>query len=134
MKNIGDPAEFLKVYDIDKEEALTAAAMARGQTPEGFGEMAKSTDIRAGDDPFDPFTAFFDDDEPYMGETVEDVAGFMPTLFPDDLSYFKEVVEHPRAGGEAVKASFDPEEGRVDLTRPRISSSVSGFCLARSAP
>ncbi len=58
MKNIGDPAEFLKVYDIDKEEALTAAAMARRQTPEGFGEMAKSTDIRAGDDPFHPFTAF----------------------------------------------------------------------------
>ncbi len=66
---------------------------------------------------------------------MEDVASFMPTLFPDDLSCFKEVVEHPRAGAEDVKANFDLEEGRVNLTAPHETIFIlSGLIPNRKGP
>jgi len=34
VKNIGDPAEFMGVYDIEEEENITAKAIEYGQSPE----------------------------------------------------------------------------------------------------
>ncbi|MCP4693651.1 MAG: DEAD/DEAH box helicase, partial [Desulfobacterales bacterium] len=117
VKNIGDSAEFLNVHDVDEEERIVADAMARGWTPEQFEAMA-GRPPGGEEEAFDPFTALFDEDEPPVGETVVGSAGFMPSLFSDDLSYFKEVVEHLRARGETIKAIFDPADKRVDLTAP----------------
>ncbi|MCP4688791.1 MAG: DEAD/DEAH box helicase, partial [Desulfobacterales bacterium] len=116
VKNIGDSAEFLNVHNVEAEERIVADAMARGLTPEQFEATVGGPPD--GGEAFDPFTALFDGDEPPVGETVEGSRGVAPSLFSDDLCYFKEVVAHLRAKGEAVQAIFDMDEKRVDLVAP----------------
>ena len=60
VKNIGDPAEFMGVYDIDEEERITANAIEKGQTPEEFEASATLGDG-------DPLSILFGDEEPPKG-------------------------------------------------------------------
>ena len=38
VKNIGDPAALMGVYDIDFEEDITAPVIEEGQSPEAFNQ------------------------------------------------------------------------------------------------
>lgn len=108
VKNIGDPAEFMGVYDIDTEERITADAIEAGRTPEEFEASAA-----AGGE--DPLSILFGDAEPPMGQAAETACFSMPSLFDDDFAYARAAVDYLRQAG-AVHADIYPNEKRIDLT------------------
>jgi superfamily II DNA or RNA helicase len=108
VKNIGDPAEFMGVYDIDSEERITASAMERGQTPEEFEETAATRDD-------DPLSILFGDEEPPKGDEADAARLSMPSLFADDFAYAEAAIGYLRNAG-AVGADIYPKEKRIDLT------------------
>jgi len=82
-KNIGDPSAFMQVYDIDQEEAITAAAIETGKSAEDFDrELEASLD----DDPL--AILMRDDDRPTGGNPLDHVQD-MPSIFADDYAYVK---------------------------------------------
>jgi superfamily II DNA or RNA helicase len=110
VRNIGDPASFMGVYDIDEEERITAAAMERGQTPEAFeSELQQST--------FDPLAAIMGIGAPPASKNAEDKTRSMPSLFANDFDYTKAAIHYLRSF-TAIRAEFYPDEQRVDLTPP----------------
>jgi len=111
VKNIGDPAEFYGVYDIDEEESITATAMETGQSPESF-------EAAIADKGLDPLAILFGNDEPPKGEEAGTKTRSMPTLFPDTYSYMKASIDHlgQNLSGQAV---FYPDEQRIDMAAPR---------------
>ncbi len=109
VKNIGDPAEFLKVYDIDSEEALVARAIGAGQTPEEFvSSIATSTEL-------DPLAILFGDaDDEDTGSQPVPTANQL-SLFKDNFSYSQAAIEFLRSSSK-IQASFDAAQRRIDLT------------------
>ena len=108
VKNIGDPAEFMRVYDVDGEESLVAEAIGKGQTPEEFVSTLSQ------DREFDPLAILFGESEP------EDLDRPVPTarhlsLFKDNFSYSQAAIEFMRSS-TSIQASFDPKAKRIDLT------------------
>ena len=108
VKNIGDPAEFMRVYDVDGEESLVAEAIGKGQTPEEFVSTLSQ------DREFDPLAILFGESEP------EDLDSPVPTarhlsLFKDNFSYSQAAIEFMRSS-TIIQASFDPKAKRIDLT------------------
>ncbi|MDA3791209.1 MAG: helicase-related protein, partial [Desulfobacula sp.] len=110
VKNIGDPAEFYGVYDIDEEESITAKAMETGQSPESFESSITNRAV-------DPLAILFGEDQPSKGEDVEAKTLSMPTLFPDTYSYMKASITHLRQY-QSIQAAFYPDEKRIDMTAP----------------
>ncbi|MFH1953318.1 MAG: DEAD/DEAH box helicase [Pseudomonadota bacterium] len=110
VRNIGDPAAFMGVYDIDLEENLTAAAMEKGQSPDEF--EAAVTEAA-----FDPLAALLGQTGPPAGETAHSMQGAMPSLFKDDYDYFKAAVQYLKQGLK-IQVAFYEDEQRIDLTAP----------------
>ncbi|RKZ05721.1 ATP-dependent helicase, partial [Candidatus Fermentibacteria bacterium] len=76
VKNIGDPASFMHVYDIDEEEKITARAIEEGKTAEDFEEEQERKLIE-----FDPLEILLGHDPPPVGERAHEKTGSLPTLF-----------------------------------------------------
>lgn len=108
VKNIGDPAEFMGVYDIDEEERITAGAIEKGQTPEQFEASATS-----GKD--DPLSILFGNDEAPRGQDAESTCFCMPSLFKDDYTYVEAAIGYLRQSA-AIQADMYPNEKRIDIT------------------
>ncbi len=106
VRNIGDPAEFMGVYDIDEEEGITAEAMEKGMAPEEFeASMARDDDM---------LSILFGEDDPPDGRQAESSRMNMPSLFPDDYSYASKALEFLKKKG-AVQFDQYPDERRIDL-------------------
>lgn len=110
VRNIGDPAAFMGVYDIDEEETLTAAAMEKGQSPEEFESAVEKA-------AFDPLAALLGESDPPTGETVRTMKSAMPSLFADDYVYLKAAIEHLKKALK-IQVAFYEDEQRIDLTAP----------------
>ncbi|MDZ7697622.1 MAG: DEAD/DEAH box helicase [Deltaproteobacteria bacterium] len=110
VKNIGDPAAFMGVYDIDEEETLTASAIEQGQSPEEFESTVEES-------AFDPLAALLGDSQPPAGEAVPQNTSTMPSLFPDEYAYLKAALEHLKKAARMQVAFYDDEK-RIDLTAP----------------
>jgi superfamily II DNA or RNA helicase len=108
VKNIGDPAEFMGVYDINEEERITASAIEKGQTAEEFEVSAAS----GGDD---PLSILFGDADPPKGPEGSTVCRCMPSLFNDDYAYVELGIRYLRQFGP-IQADLYPDEKRIDLT------------------
>jgi SNF2 family DNA or RNA helicase len=110
VRNIGDPASFMGVFDIDEEERITAGAMERGQTPEVFeSELQQSA--------FDPLAAIMGIGAPPVGKHSMDKTQSMPSLFSNDFDYTMAAINYLRSFTD-IQAEFYPDEQRVDLTPP----------------
>jgi len=109
VKNIGDPAEFYGVYDIDEEESITAKAMETGRSPKSFEASIANKGL-------DPLAILFGDDQPPTGEDAKVKTLSMPSLFPDNYSYIKASITH--LGRQNFQAAFYPDEKRIDMTAP----------------
>jgi len=108
VKNIGDPAEFMGVYDIQTEEDITAEAMEAGETPEEFEKSITSKGE-------DPLAILFGKEEPPKGQEVEGAKRSMPSLFADDYVYVKTAFDYLRSRA-SLKTVFYDHDRRVDLT------------------
>ncbi len=136
VKNIGDPAEFFKVYDIEEEEKITARAMEEEKT---LDEIKESTAYD-----FDPFSLWGDEDEEPVNENdsrqggcensmtqegsqkesaqgneedSEEKTATMLSLYRDDYTYFKKIVEYMKHQGETIPCDFYDDEKRVDIVK-----------------
>ncbi len=110
VKNIGDPAEFMGVYDIDEEENITSKAIEKGQSPEEFEDSVTNKTI-------DPLAILFGNDQPPSGEEADTKTLTMPALFPDDYTYLNASIAYLRHMG-GIQATSYPEDQRIDLTAP----------------
>ena len=108
VKNIGDPAEFMGVYDIDEEERITASAIEKGQSPEEF----EATAADGGDD---PLSILFGDTDPPRGQDATAASFCMPSLFKDEYTYAESAIQYLRQF-DAIQADLYPGERRIDLT------------------
>lgn len=111
VENIGDPSTLMGVFDIDKQEQLTARAIETGQTVEQFEHTMKEA-------AFDPLAHL-------LGEDLEETSTVnssvrpktMPSVFTSDYHYLETAIDYLR-GTVPLKADFYPVEQRVDLIAP----------------
>jgi len=110
VKNIGDPAEFMGVYDIDEEENITSKAIEKGQSPEEFEDSVTNKAI-------DPLAILFGNDQSPSGEEADTKTLTMSSLFPDDYTYLNASIAYLRHMG-GIQATSYPDDQRIDLTAP----------------
>jgi superfamily II DNA or RNA helicase len=109
-RNIGDPSAFMKVYDIDREEDITATAMENRESAEAFdAELDDNLDD-------DPLAILMGGDEPEAGDSALDNLESMPSLYANDHEYAKEALELVR-DAHNLQVSFDGD-GSINLTVP----------------
>lgn len=113
VRNIGDPSALMGVYDIDKEERITAGAMEQGKSDAAF-EADLDRTARAA---FDPLKIL-------MGDTLAPAAAAhdtdekirqLPSLYEDDFHYLKDAVDYLKQK-HPLQAEFVTEKKQVDLT------------------
>jgi hypothetical protein len=108
-KNIGDPSVFLGAFDAREEEAMTGKAIEDDLAPIEFNrrmEKAVEEDILA---------ILFGDTPPPAGQTARDRCHAFPSLFADDLAYFRDGLTALNAVSD-LQADFDLERQLVTLT------------------
>jgi len=108
-KNIGDPSVFLGVFDAREEELKTGKAIEESVTPTEFNQRME----KAAED--DLLSILFGDAPVPAGETVRSRCHTFPSLFADDLVYFREGLSGLNAAKD-LQADFDPERQLVTLT------------------
>jgi len=112
VKNIGDPASFMHVYDIDEEEKITARAIEEEMTAEDFEDEQESKPIE-----FDPLEILLGHDPPPIGERAHEKTGTLPTLFRNNYGYLKTALDHLNPS-DRMQYRAIPDEKRIDLTIP----------------
>lgn len=110
-KNIGDPAAFMGVYDIEEEENITAKAIEKGQDP---AEFEKNMEQKAA---IDPLAILMGDIELPTGQETEARTKKMPSLFQDDYAFLEAAIQYLRQS-QPIQVDFYRDERRIDLTAP----------------
>lgn len=108
-KNIGDPSVFLGVFDVHEEELLTGRAIEENLAPAEF-------DQRMEDAAKDDLLSILLGDAPVpAGQTVHSHCHTFPSLFSDDLVYFREGLSALKPSVD-LQADFDSERQVVTIT------------------
>lgn len=108
-KNIGDPSVFLGVFDAREEELMNGRAIEENLAPEEFKHRME----KAAED--DLLSILLGDAPIPAGETVRSRCHSFPSLFADDLVYFREGLSALNISAD-LQADFDPERQLVTLT------------------
>lgn len=120
-KNIGDPSEFLGLYDQQEEENAVAEAMERGSGEEGSGEEGDNSAWALFESLLDntaansenPLENFI----PAPQQTSEKALGELQRVFPNGLEYARAALRWFAEQGEQIDAGI---HGNVfDITAPR---------------
>lgn len=124
-KNIGDPATFMGVFDVDLEEQLTAEAMVDGMNASDFDQQynAQQTPTE-GDDLMALFMQCMSDAttaqvEP-QSETAEASQAQLashPSLYPSEYAFAKAALSY-LAQLNPLQVRFNDENGVIALTAP----------------
>jgi superfamily II DNA or RNA helicase len=110
-KNIGDPSAFMQVYDIDREEDITAAAIEAGKSAEAFDQELDE----ALDD--DPLAILMGDDSVPIGDDALEQVDHMPSIFSGDYAYAKEAMAFITQTRN-IQVTFDDAQQFINLTVP----------------
>jgi superfamily II DNA or RNA helicase len=113
MKNIGDPAAFMGVYDISEEERMTAQAMEEGKSAEDF-EAAQGGGAAV---KLDVLSMIMGNTPPPKGETAKQSTIQMPSLFDDDYAYMEAALSH-LDGSRNMQVRMEPNSKMVEFTAP----------------
>ena len=108
-KNIGDPSVFLGVFDAREEEQMTGKAIEENLAPAEFNRRME----KAAED--DLLAILFGEAPIPAGETARSRCHTFPSLFADDLTYFREGLSGLNAASD-LQADFDVERQLVTLT------------------
>lgn len=87
VKNIGDPASLMNVYDSEEEEKITAQAMQGNMSAEEFGNMLTSDE-----DEFNMMDFLFGKEDEETVDTSEKQTQDLKTLFTD-MDYLKKSID-----------------------------------------
>jgi len=127
-KNIGDPSEFMGLYDQQEEEERVAAAMEADTNTGDFGSLID--DLLFGD----VQTQAEDALKPYLPKKkvsnhadLEAITAPSPKLYRDDYSFAKEALNWLKSSGERVDFKLDDAKQQIDLTAPRDLQQQSKF-------
>jgi len=115
-KNIGDPATFLGVYDVVKEEELIANAMLTMQAEEFDAQYTAQSEPNEGDDILADFFSAFDDD------VVEEIQPQAPLqnfkLFECEYDFAKRALSYLNKDQRRIAVEFDDAIKKIKLTAP----------------
>lgn len=108
-KNIGDPSVFLGVFDAREEEQMTGKAIEENLAPAEFNRRME----KAAED--DLLAILFGDNPIPAGQAAHLRCHTFPSLFADDLAYFREGLSGLNAASD-LQADFDLDRQLVTLT------------------
>lgn len=114
-RNIGDPATFMKVHDVAREEKLTERAMADGLDADAFDAKYRPDDSNEGDDLLAAFLASAHE-EPREARRQPISEPF--SLFADDYHFAKAAFESLNRGKRIVDVRFNDAKRLIALTAP----------------
>lgn len=118
-KNIGDPATFMGVFDVDLEEQITAKAMAEGLSAEAFdNEYKPSETTTEGDDLMALFMQHLNSPaEPTPVVTNPTTAILKKKLFESDFAFAQSALAHITEQ-KSIQLSIDANRQIIQLTAP----------------
>jgi superfamily II DNA or RNA helicase len=111
VKNIGDPAALMGVYDIDEEEKITADAFEQGKSEAEFEESLNKTAKAA----FDPLKILMGEITPPPDQRSDEKTKTMPSLYADDFHYLKDAIGYLKQS-ETLQSEFVDADQQVILT------------------
>ena len=111
QKNIGDPATFMSVHSIEKEEEIVARAIEENKTAEEFDSQLTEQQQSA----FDPLSLLLGDQKQPAGEQASEATRSMPTLFDDNYSYVKAAIEFITKT-EPLQHDLEPDKRQIQIT------------------
>ena len=121
--DIGDPSVFMGVFDSEREEELTEAAMAQGQDAQAFDaqyQPPKDAAASEGDELLALFlgTAQPDGDKsPQAGATPDDLPIEAPlTLYPGHYAWAQHALAQLQQRGDPLQWKADDDSRHISLT------------------
>lgn len=111
VKNIGDPAALMGVYDIEQEESITAKALEQNMDEASFDDLLKESAV-------DPLAILMGQADPVIGKDAAQARKKMPSMFGDDYSYLKAAIDYVRKN-QPLQADFDDDNRTVHITAPK---------------
>ena len=110
-KNIGDPASFMKLYDIEEEEKFTARAIEENKS-------AKDLDIELNNNlEFDPLKLLMGTEPQPTGEKIKEKTAKGISFYRNNFEYMQNALAHLE-NTERVHYKQYPEDKRIDITMP----------------
>ncbi len=110
VENIGDPSTLMGVFDIDKQEEITAYAIETGQTAEQFEQSMEEA-------AFDPLAHLLGEAPVKNTAAGDTTPRSMPSVFDSDYEYLATAIDYLR-GTQPIQADFYADEQRIDLMAP----------------
>ncbi|MBU1737084.1 MAG: DEAD/DEAH box helicase family protein [Proteobacteria bacterium] len=114
VKNIGDPAALMDVYDIDEEEKITAAAIEKGLSDKDFENNLDKNAATS----FDPLKLLMGEELPSGRVDSQEQTREMPSLYVDDYNYFKEATGYLKQKND-LNIFFDDINREAEFPIPK---------------
>ena len=112
VKNIGDPAALMKVYNVNDEEAITSKAIEDNLSVKEFSKELEITEDN------DLLSIWLDDEEEPEPTPIIKMTAKISTLFKDDFSYLKQAVEFLKKE-MTIQAEFDETKNIMRFVAPQ---------------
>ncbi len=126
-ENIGDPSAFMGVYDVHKEEEITAQTMASDIGADRFDQQ-----LQPEQDEGDDLLALFLGECSTQSETAEPVTPKVEprvSLFPSHYDWCKAALQRLQQQGEPLQFSHDPARRLVTVYAGQESDLAHRFRL-----
>ncbi|WP_305858042.1 DEAD/DEAH box helicase [Balneatrix alpica] len=120
-RNIGDPATFMKVHDSEREEELTAEAMAEGVDAASFDAQYQPDASNEGDD---LLALFLNPDTLDQASSPAQAADALSqtvepfSLFPNDFEFARQALDAINRERKQVECSVNRDRQTLTLTPP----------------
>ena len=115
-KNIGDPATFMKVHDIESEEKLTEDAMITGMSADDFDQTYQADETaNEGDELLALFYGGSEADEPSAKHLP---IAIQTSIYPDDYSFAKNAFIFLNRQKKIADVNFQDDSQIMSLIAP----------------
>jgi len=114
-KNIGDPATFMKVHDVDVEEQLTEEAMATGLSAEVFDQKYQADESNEGDE---LLSLFFNAEEEVTTDKKALPIAETYSIYKDDYHFVKAAFEFLNRQKRIAEVSYVDSSKTLSVIAP----------------
>lgn len=114
-KNIGDPATFMKVHDVDAEEQLTEKAMVEGMDAQIFDQRYQADESNEGDE---LLALFFSTEKAAPSATQALPLAERQNLFASDYAFAKAAIQYLNRDRQLMDANFSDSNQTFSLVTP----------------
>lgn len=115
-KNIGDPATFMKVHDIESEEKLTEKAMVAGMTSEEFDEAYQPDESANEGDEL--LSLFYNGDTGSKPKNQPLPIATSASIYPDDYTFAKRAFEFLNRKKKIAQINYQDKAKILSLIAP----------------